>query len=135
MRGARIFLAGQAVSELGDGLALLAIPLLVLSLTQSPVAAVLASLPASAGYLAAGLPAGLLADRVSPRLVLACGDAIRAALFIALFTISGARATLAGPTIGSGNHAQHRSDDLSIRRASSRPGPLPPPPLPNRTRL
>ena len=45
MRGARIFLAGQAVSELGDGLALLAIPLLVLSLTQSPVAAVLASLP------------------------------------------------------------------------------------------
>ena len=48
MRGARIFLAGQAVSELGDGLALLAIPLLVLRLTQSPVAAVLASLPASA---------------------------------------------------------------------------------------
>ncbi|HEX6854237.1 MAG TPA: MFS transporter [Streptosporangiaceae bacterium] len=93
MRGARIFLAGQAVSELGDGLALLAIPLLVLNLTQSPVAAVLASLPASAGYLAAGLPAGLLADRVSPRLVLACGDAIRAALFLALYTVSGARAT------------------------------------------
>ena len=93
MRGARIFLAGQAVSELGDGLALLAIPLLVLQLTQSPVAAVLASLPASAGYLAAGLPAGLLADRVSPRLVLACGDAVRAALFLALYAVSGARAT------------------------------------------
>jgi MFS family permease len=96
MRGSRIFLAGQAVSELGDGLALLAIPLLVLHLTQSPVAAVLASLPASAGYLAAGLPAGLLADRVSPRLVLACGDAICAALFFALYTISGARATPPG---------------------------------------
>ena len=93
MRGARIFLAGQAVSELGDGLALLAIPLLVLRLTQSPVAAVLASLPASAGYLVAGLPAGLLADRVSPRLVLACGDAVCAALFLALYTVSGARAT------------------------------------------
>lgn len=96
MRGARIFLAGQAVSELGDGLALLAIPLLVRRLTQSPVAAVLASLPASAGYLAAGLPAGLLADRVSPRLALACGDAVRAALFLALYTVSGARATPPG---------------------------------------
>jgi hypothetical protein len=60
MRGERIFLAGQAVSELGDGLALLAIPLLVLSLTQSPVAAVLASLPASAGYLAAASPRACL---------------------------------------------------------------------------
>jgi MFS family permease len=89
MRGSRIFLAGQAVSQLGDGLALLAIPLLILHLTQSPVAAVLASLPASAGYLAAGLPAGLLADRMSPRLVLACGDAVRAALFLALYLISG----------------------------------------------
>jgi MFS family permease len=97
MRGPRIFLAGQAVSELGDGLALLAIPLLVLQLTRSPVAAVLASLPASAGYLAAGLPAGLLADRVSPRLVLACGDALRVALYLFLFTISGARAT--SPTL------------------------------------
>jgi len=96
MRGSRIFLAGQAVSQLGDGLALLAIPLLVLRLTQSPVAAVLASLPASAGYLAAGLPAGLLADRMSPRLVLACGDAIRAALFLALYAVSGTQTTPPG---------------------------------------
>jgi len=96
MRGSRIFLAGQAVSQLGDGLALLAIPLLVLRLTQSPVAAVLASLPASAGYLAAGLPAGLLADRMNPRMVLACGDAIRAALFLALYMVSGTRVTPPG---------------------------------------
>jgi hypothetical protein len=51
---ARVFLGGQAVSMLGDGLAILAIPLLVLQLTRSPVAAVLASLPGSVGYLAAG---------------------------------------------------------------------------------
>jgi len=62
----RVFLGGQAVSMLGDGLAILAVPLLVLQLTRSPMAAVLASLPGSAGYLAAGLPAGLLADRVDP---------------------------------------------------------------------
>ena len=54
----RIFLGGQAVSLLGDGIAVLAIPLLVLQLTGSPVLAVLASAPRSVGYLAAGLPAG-----------------------------------------------------------------------------
>ena len=43
---------------LGDGLAILAIPLLVMQLTRSPLAAVLASLPGSVGYLAAGLPPG-----------------------------------------------------------------------------
>ena len=42
---ARIFLGGQAVSMLGDGLAALAIPLLVLQLTGSPVAAALAAAP------------------------------------------------------------------------------------------
>ena len=41
---------------LGDGLALLAVPLLVLQVSRSPLLAVLASLPGSAGYLAAGLP-------------------------------------------------------------------------------
>ena len=62
----RAFLGGQAVSMIGDGLAILAIPLLVMQLTRSPVAAVLASLPGSVGYLAAGLPAGVLADRPTP---------------------------------------------------------------------
>ena len=59
---------------LGDGLAILAIPLLVMQLTRSPLAAVLASLPGSVGYLAAGLPAGVLADRVNPWLVLIASD-------------------------------------------------------------
>jgi len=44
-----VFLGGQSVSLLGDGLALLAVPLLVLGTTQSPALAVLASLPGSAG--------------------------------------------------------------------------------------
>jgi hypothetical protein len=61
-----VFLAGQAVSMLGDGLALLAVPLLVLQVSRSPLLAVLASLPGSAGYLAAGLPAGGPLDRRDP---------------------------------------------------------------------
>ena len=92
---ARVFLGGQAVSMLGDGLAILAIPLLVLQLTRSPVAAVLASLPGSVGYLAAGLPAGVLADRLDPWRVLIAGDVIRAAIFLALFLLTGSRSAAA----------------------------------------
>jgi hypothetical protein len=51
-----VFLAGQAVSLLGDGLAILAIPLLVLQLTRSPVAAGLASAPRTIGYLRSSWP-------------------------------------------------------------------------------
>ena len=89
MRWERAFLGGQAVSMLGDGLAILAIPLLVMQLTRSPLAAVLASLPGSVGYLAAGLPAGVLADRANPWLVLIAGDVIRALIFLALFLLTG----------------------------------------------
>jgi predicted MFS family arabinose efflux permease len=89
--GERAFLGGQAVSMIGDGLAVLAIPLLVMQLTRSPLAAVLASLPGSVGYLAAGLPAGVLADRANPWLVLIAGDVIRALIFLTLFLLTGSR--------------------------------------------
>lgn len=87
-----VFLAGQAVSKLGDGLALLAVPLLVLQVSRSPLVAVLASLPGSAGYLAAGLPAGVLVDRLDPWLVLIAGDISRALIFGALFALTGSGA-------------------------------------------
>jgi len=82
---------------LGDGLAILAIPLLVMQLTRSPLAAVLASLPGSVGYLAAGFPAGVLADRADPWLVLIVSDVIRALIFFTLFVLTGSRA--AGPAL------------------------------------
>jgi MFS family permease len=92
MLRSRVFLGGQAVSMLGDGLALLAVPLLVLGLTRSPTVAVLASLPGSVGYLAAGFPAGVLADRLDPWWVLISGDVIRALIFLALFALTGSPA-------------------------------------------
>jgi predicted MFS family arabinose efflux permease len=67
----------------------------VLQLTRSPVAAVLASPPGSVGYLAAGLPAGVLVDRLNPWLVLASGDIIRALIFLALFVLTGSPAVSA----------------------------------------
>jgi MFS family permease len=92
----RVFLGGQAVSMLGDGLAILAVPLLVLQLTRSPVMAVLASLPGSVGYLAAGIPAGILVDRLDPWLLLIGGDAIRMVIFFVLFALTGSRPVSAG---------------------------------------
>src|SRR5262249_35959806 len=63
MRGvrwpSRVFLSGQAVSLLGDGLAVLAIPLLVLDLTRSPLISGLSAASMTLGYLAVGLPAGV----------------------------------------------------------------------------
>ena len=78
---------------LGDGLALLAVPLLVLQLSRSPLLAVLASLPGSAGYLAAGLPAGVMVDRLNPWHVIIAGDIIRALIFLALFAVTGTGGT------------------------------------------
>lgn len=92
----QVFLGGQAVSKLGDGLAVLAIPLLVLRVTSSPQVAVLASLPGSVGYLAAGIPAGVVADRLDPWLVLGVGDVLRALIFGALFLLTGGRGASAG---------------------------------------
>ncbi|WP_433190443.1 MFS transporter [Actinoallomurus sp. CA-150999] len=88
----RLFLAGQAVSLLGDGLAILAIPLLVLQMTRSPLAAALASAPRTIGYLLVGLPAGPLVDRMDPWRVLIGADVVRCAVFVALFTLTRAHA-------------------------------------------
>jgi MFS family permease len=89
----RVFLTGQAVSMAGDGLAILAIPLLVLQVSRSPLLAVLASLPGSAGYLAAGLPAGVVADRIDPWRSLVAADIIRALIFVTLFACTGSAST------------------------------------------
>src|SRR5207253_604438 len=48
----RVFLSGQAVSLLGDGLTVLAIPLLVLGLTRSPLISALSAASTTLGYLA-----------------------------------------------------------------------------------
>ena len=86
----RTFLSGQAVSLLGDGLAALAIPLLVLDLSRSPVISGLSAASVTVGYLMVGLPAGVLVDRVDPWRVLVLTDALSAGLFAALFGFAAA---------------------------------------------
>lgn len=86
----RVFLAGQSVSLLGDGLAVLAVPLLVLHLTRSPVLAALAAAPRTVGYLAVGLIAGPIVDRMDARRLMIAMDAVRAVAFIAMYAIASA---------------------------------------------
>lgn len=83
-----VFLSGQAVSILGDGLAILALPLLVLELTENPTLAALAASPRAIAYLLFGLPIGPLVDRAELWIVLLCADAVRAVIFSALYVLS-----------------------------------------------
>jgi predicted MFS family arabinose efflux permease len=80
-----VFLSGQAISLLGDGLAVLAVPLLVLDLSRSPLVSALSAASVTVGYLMVGLPAGVLVDRLDAWRVLLVTDALRAGLFAALF--------------------------------------------------
>ncbi|MGK5733237.1 MFS transporter [Streptomyces sp. URMC 124] len=94
----RIFLGGQSVSLIGDGLAILAIPLLVLQVSGSPYAAVLAAIPRTVGYLLVGLPAGALVDRLNPRNVMLAMDAVRFGVFVT-FALLAATSQLHVPVI------------------------------------
>jgi MFS family permease len=78
---------------LGDGLAVLAIPLMVLELTRNPLLSGLSAASVTVGYLLVGLPAGVLVDRLDPWRVLIAMDAARAiAVRRAVRTIRGRRA-------------------------------------------
>lgn len=91
VRGQRrftLFLGGQAISLFGDGLALLAIPLLVLEITGNPFTAALSAAPRTVGYLLAGLPAGPLVDRFNARTIMILADTVRFGAFGLLALLS-----------------------------------------------
>lgn len=89
-RAARIFLAGQAVSLLGDALAVLAIPLLVLEFSRNPIVSALSAASVTVGYLLVGLPAGVLVDRFDPWRTLMLMDGARTVLFGLLYGLAAA---------------------------------------------
>lgn len=72
----------------GDGLALLAIPLLVLQITGNPLMAALSAAPRTVGYLLAGLPAGPLVDRFNARTIMLIADSVRLGVFGLLALLS-----------------------------------------------
>ncbi len=70
--------SGQLVSTTGSGLSMFAFPLLVLSLTRSPVQAGIAGALYAVPYLFLSLPAGALVDRWDRKRVMIVCDAVRA---------------------------------------------------------
>lgn len=76
----RRLLASSWISNLGDGAALAAGPLLVASQTHSPMLVASAALLQRLPWLVLGLHAGVLADRVDRRRVAATADLLRAAV-------------------------------------------------------
>jgi predicted MFS family arabinose efflux permease len=82
--GFRWLLASSWVSNLGDGIALAAGPLLVASQTHDPFLVALASLLQRLPWLLLGLQAGALADRLDRRLLVATVDSVRAAVLVLL---------------------------------------------------
>jgi predicted MFS family arabinose efflux permease len=91
-RSFRWLLASSAISNLGDGIALAAGPLLIASLTRDPLLVSLAVLAQQLPRLMFGLPAGAIADRFDRRRIVAGVDVARAAVLavLAATIVSGA---------------------------------------------
>lgn len=69
--------SGQAISVLGTSVATLALPLLVLAMTHSPVQAAFIAAAQTVPYLLFSLPAGALVDRWNRKTVMILCDAAR----------------------------------------------------------
>jgi len=82
--GFRWLLGSSWTSNIGDGIAVAAAPLLVASQTRSPVLVALAALLQRLPWLVFGLWAGALADRLDRRVVVMVADALRALVVAAL---------------------------------------------------
>jgi predicted MFS family arabinose efflux permease len=82
--GFRWLLASSWVSNLGDGIAIAAGPLLVASMTHDPFLVALAALLQWLPPLLIGLYAGVLADRLDRRLIVVTVDLLRAAVLVLL---------------------------------------------------
>jgi MFS family permease len=83
-RGFRWLLGSSWVSNIGDGIALAAAPLLVASQTRNPVVVALAAVLQRLPWLVFGLWAGALADRLDRRVVVMVADLFRAAVVTVL---------------------------------------------------
>jgi MFS family permease len=83
----RWLLGSSWVSNIGDGIALAAGPLLVASLTSSPVLVAMAGLLQRLPWLLLGLYAGAIADRVDRRRLVIAADLTRALIIAVLCAV------------------------------------------------
>jgi MFS family permease len=94
--GFRWLISSSWMSQLGDGLALAAGPLLVASLTHRPFLVALAAVLQRLPWLVFGLHAGALADRLDRRRMVIVSDALRVVVLVVLAaTIATGRVSIA----------------------------------------
>jgi MFS family permease len=86
----RLLWSGQAISQLGSQISLVAYPLLALAVTGSPAKAGLVGFALNAPIAVLALPAGMLADRVNRKHLMVTVDGVRG---VALASIAVAAAT------------------------------------------
>ncbi|MBA3523667.1 MAG: MFS transporter [Geodermatophilaceae bacterium] len=99
-RSFRWLLASSWVSNLGDGMAIAAGPLLVASQTQDPFLVALAALLQWLPPLLFGLYAGALADRLDRRLIVVCVDLLRVLVLVGLCLTIATDAVSVGVVLG-----------------------------------
>jgi MFS family permease len=120
----------QSLSDVGNSISTLAVPLLVLALTHSPVQAGLVGTVGLIVVVLSRLPAGVLVDRIDRRRLMLAADAIRLAAYLALaVTVLRDQASvpliIAVTVIGSACNAVFGTAEHSALRNIVRPGQLP----------
>ena len=120
----------QSLSDVGNSISTLAVPLLVLALTHSPVQAGLVGTVGLIVMVLCRLPAGVLVDRIDRRRLMLAADAIRLVVYLALaVTVLRDRASvpliIAVTVVGSACNAVFGTAEHSALRNIVRPGQLP----------
>jgi MFS family permease len=120
----------QSLSDVGNAISTLAVPLLVLALTGSPVQAGLVGTVNLIVMVVCRLPAGVLVDRVDRRRVMLTADAVRLIAYgaLALAVLRGQASLpliMATTVVGSAGNAVFGTAEHSALRNIVGPGQLP----------
>ncbi|MGH1578257.1 MFS transporter [Planktotalea sp.] len=87
-RNYRLLFTAGALSNLGDGFVILALPWLATLLTSDPLAIGAVAAAGRLPWLIFALPAGVIIDRANQRKLIARADLLRAAIVLAIFVLA-----------------------------------------------
>ena len=87
-RNYRLLFAAGTLTNLGDGLIVLALPWLATLMTQNPVAIGAVAAAGSLPWLLFALPAGVIIDRTDLRKLIARADLLRAGIVFAILLLA-----------------------------------------------
>lgn len=131
-RNYRLLLTAGTLTNLGDGVIVLALPWLATLMSRDPLAIAAVAAAGSMPWLLFALPSGVIIDRTDRRKLIARADMIRAGIVIAIMMlalsepVAGAVWLLAGPRLCSrlcrGNAGQRCSNNFAVYCRTSRSG-------------